>query len=142
MPYRFGWYMPRRVIYILLEGNLTVEDIIVLKEESREFALTGDAPVHAIIDCLNLNGVPHDLPGILRGIRQGGQLLDGFSVIVTSNRLAQFLGATLFQLLKLELRITATVPEAVDILLHFDKTLLEATPDLTTPVDNTYENFT
>jgi hypothetical protein len=128
MSYRFSWYVPRRVIYIHMEGILTLGDLGALKEESRTFALNGDAPVHAIIDCLEVTGLPHDLPGILRGMREGETPLAGaFSVIVTSNRLAQFLSATLFQLLKLELRIAPTVADAFDILTRFDATLLTTT---------------
>lgn len=127
MAYQFSWYTPRRVIYIHLAGTLTLAELAALKEESRTFALNGDAPVHAIIDCLEVTGLPHDLRGILREMRQGESPLENaFSVIVTSNRLAQFLSSTLFQLLKLELRIAPTVADAVEILTRFDATLLKA----------------
>ncbi|HEX2622407.1 MAG TPA: hypothetical protein VHL11_19745, partial [Phototrophicaceae bacterium] len=88
MPYEFSWYVPRRVIYVRIHGDLTVNELTQLKEESRDFASKGDAPVHAIIDTLAMTSMPHDLPGIFRSMMQGERPLNAFSVLVTTNRIA------------------------------------------------------
>lgn len=122
MSYKLSWLVEHRVLLCHQWGTLSKTDFWSLLEEIRESVITSNGPVHVITDARNVQHSElqcDDLKGFLAMQAKNA----GWMIILGKGRFARLNGAVASQLLNLRSAAVATTDEAIDYLLHIDKTL-------------------
>jgi hypothetical protein len=117
------WLVDKRVLHIVLEGELTAELIHNMVLQSREMTRMGIRPVHAVADATHAESIPKHINTIVREYQEVKPEDNGFTVLIATSPLTRFFTQLLFRALRLEVRFAATVDDALAILGRIDPTL-------------------
>jgi hypothetical protein len=121
MPYRLGWYIENKVVYLDLIGEISgdeykeaIANIIKASEE------IGNIPLHTLADNRHLEKWPNltSLTGITMPENRGWVISVG-----VSNGLLKFLSSTAGQLLRLDMKMVNDISEAIQVLQRVDPEL-------------------
>jgi hypothetical protein len=133
MPYEMTWLVDKRVLYVVLTGELVLDELHELVTQSREMTDNGINPVHAIADATRSHSLPKHINGILKEFKQVTPQDTGFTVIIANNALTRFFAQTLLKIMRLEVRFAPNVDEALNILHRVDQTIPITFPQLEKP---------
>ncbi|MDX2078487.1 MAG: hypothetical protein SFZ02_18795 [bacterium] len=123
MPYTMTWLIDKRVLHIVIEGELNAETIRQMVAESRKMTDEGISPVHAIADATHADSIPKHIPTILKEYGGVSPQDSGFTVIIANSPVTRFLSQALLRLLRLEIRFGADIDDALNILHRVDTTI-------------------
>lgn len=119
MSYSITVYRPSKLLYVRIVGELTVEEMQSLAEESIRYTNDGET-YHAIVDLQGLKHLPANLPMMLRSFRSTRTPNPGFTAIVSSSKLFSFLGNAVLQAAGAEVRHCNSISEALIVLQRVD----------------------
>jgi hypothetical protein len=114
MAYRVFWHIPQQVIFVELEGNLTLKDFQQLNRDVVELlgAESADRPVTLVIDVTRPTTTPQAFEQ-LKASQTYTQRRDLKSIIVvSSNKFIRLMMLLTFNLCRPSLRFCDTVDEA------------------------------
>ncbi|HRF96342.1 MAG TPA: hypothetical protein PLZ51_14150 [Aggregatilineales bacterium] len=123
MPYKMTWLIDKRVLHIVIEGELSGDTIREMVAESRKMTDDGIKPVHAIADATHTHSIPKHIPTILKEYGGVTPQDTGFTVIIATSPVTRFLAQALLRLLRLEIRFGSDIQDALNILHRVDTTL-------------------
>ena len=123
MSYTLSWLVDKRVLYLVIEGEVTANLIREIIADSVAMAKEGIFPVHTITNATQAKSIPKNTPAILNEFKNTKLETTGFSVVITTNPLIRFLSQFLLKLFRLELRFASDLDDAMLILGRMDNTL-------------------
>ncbi len=123
MGYEVYYLVDRRVIFIDLQGKLTMDELRVMTAESRRLSEEGIPFVHVLSDTreLKVDFKVNDFMGLFRGLPPIPTV--GWSVHVTDNALHRFFFSLIAQLTSNKTRTFATIEEAIAFIQKADDTV-------------------
>ncbi|MBC8097896.1 MAG: hypothetical protein H7Y11_00500 [Armatimonadetes bacterium] len=126
MAYKISWLVPNRVMYQQYHGAVTLEDIITIQAMVDEYMEIGIAPVHVLIEVLELTDYPKRLAELQSVIKPKINEKQGWIVIVTTNTLIRFLASvgTQLSLIKVNMTTVDTRDAALKFLQEHDPLLV------------------
>ncbi len=139
LQYDIYWLVQKRVLVYRLDGDYDLEIMRLGAQDVHQHVLTGQPPVHLIIDTTNLTSPSADFRGPMNDLQEyRGQQEMGWTVLVASSALVRFFGNVAARLLQTNFRIAYSFDEAVSLLWKLDPLVEQAaslpiSPDLTTP---------
>src|SRR5271166_1571023 len=123
MPVVASWYVENRVGYTAVIGEMTIEDVRKMSVFVQTCMDQGQAPVHIIVDLLQLQAIPKNVPEFIKEFPRSGHPNTGWIIIISSNPALRYLASVAVQLTKSEFQMFATLLEARDFLSNIDLTL-------------------
>lgn len=128
MPYAMDWIIDKRVMQIVIAGELDSEMIHAMVEDSRRMTDEGNSPIHAITDATRAESIPKYINQIIKEFKDVKPADSGFTIIIANSSVTRFFAQMLLRVLRLEVRFAADMEEAMDILRRVDTTLLNNIP--------------
>lgn len=122
MPYTTEWMTPQRVIFVKGHGSITADEVERLGAELNKEVLTGVPLVHVIIDATDVEAFDIGLAEA-RAIKLDKQLMVGWVILVTPDRMMRLIATIVMQVLNQRIRFVKTMDEAVSFLTGNDDTL-------------------
>jgi hypothetical protein len=124
MPFQSSWYVDKRVLYVELIGELTVEDLKGIVQMYYAIEET-DGPLHSITDTSKMTKFPTN-PAQLAGAFKGykGNSTSGWSIILSNNALANFAMVFVAKFSDARYKTAHSVEDAVQFLSEIDPTLV------------------
>jgi hypothetical protein len=123
MPYQMNWIVDKRVMHIVIEGELDVTLIQQMVAQSRTMSQEGISPIHAITDATRAESIPKYISTIIKEFQDVKAEDDGYTVIIATSPVTRFFAQMLLKTLRLEVRFVADIDEALYVLRHVDPTL-------------------
>lgn len=133
MPYAMDWIIDKRVMRIVIAGELDSETIHTMVEDSRRMTNEGISPIHAIADATRAESIPKYINQIIKEFKDVKPESSGFTIIIANSSVTRFFAQMLLRVLRLEVRFAVDMDEALDILRRVDTTLLSNTPPQSQP---------
>jgi len=130
MPYEMTWLVDKRVLYIVLTGELSADELRELVAQSRDMTDAGIKPIHAIADATRSHALPKHINSILKEFKQVTPQDTGFTVIIANNALTRFFAQTLLKIMRLEVRFAPNIEESLNILHRVDQTIPITLPQI------------
>ena len=130
MAYELSWVVPMRIIMIKLEGEVSLEEMTHMIDETHTMLNAGMAPVHVIIDAAELSNKPVNFQQINQVSASIRNPAVGWWVMVNAGKMVGFTASVLSKLVGVKLKTAATIKEARTILERVDLTLEPETPTL------------
>jgi hypothetical protein len=123
MGYEVSYLVDRRIVFIHLQGKLTMDELRVMTAESRRLSEEGIPFVHVLSDTreLKVDFKVSDFMELFRGLPPIPTV--GWSVHITDNALQRFFFSLISQLVHNKTRTFATVEEGIAFLQKIDDTL-------------------
>lgn len=128
MPYAMDWVIDKRVMRIVIAGELDSETIHTMVEDSRRMTDEGISPIHAIADATRAESIPKYINQIIKEFKDVQPQDSGFTIIIANNSMTRFFAQMLLRVLRLEVRFAADMEEAMNILRRIDPKLPIAIP--------------
>lgn len=126
MAYQVSWYLADRVLLVQISGVISLDELRRVRDDCWTLSESGTQPVHAIVDLSGIESVPHNLNEIAKLMSESKPNSTGFSMLIIKNRVVRFLGETLYQLLRLDMRNADSVEAAGAALALIDRSLSSA----------------
>ncbi len=123
MPFDIRWYIPHRVIYINVHGELTLEDLRQSHAATLDYIAQGQAPVHIISDTSAMEKFPHGLNAYKEILGQKTHPNTGWVVTITHNQLQRLLANMTTQIAGGQQKSMVSFEDALDFLQRVDLTL-------------------
>ena len=133
MAYTFSWVVPQRILLIELEGEVKVEEMSPLVDETHAHVNSGQAPVHILIDANKLMNRPVNFQQITQLSKSMSNPATGWWIIMNPGKMVWFTASVLSKLLGVKLKSAESTEEAIIILQRVDLTL-GAQPTQTLPI--------
>lgn len=133
MPYAMDWIIDKRVMRIVIAGELDSETIHTMVEDSRRMTNEGISPIHAIADATRAESIPKYINQIIKEFKDVKPESSGFTIIIANSSVTRFFAQMLLRVLRLEVRFAVDMDEALDILRRVDTTLLSNIPPQSQP---------
>ena len=133
MAYTFSWVVPQRILLIELEGEVKVEEMSPLVDETHAHVNSGQAPVHILIDANKLMNKPVNFQQITQLSKSMSNPATGWWIIMNPGKMVWFTASVLSKLLGVKLKSAESTQEALSILQRVDLTL-GAQPTQTLPI--------
>ena len=133
MAYTFSWVVPQRILLIELEGEVKVEEMSPLVDETHAHVNSGQAPVHILIDANMLMNKPVNFQQITQLSKSMSNPATGWWIIMNPGKMVWFTASVLSKLLGVKLKSAESTQEALSILQRVDLTL-GAQPTQTLPI--------
>jgi hypothetical protein len=123
MGYEVSYLVEKRVVFIYLQGKLTMSELRVMTAESRRLCEEGIPFVHVLSDTreLKVDFKVSDFMELFRGLPPIPTV--GWSVQITDNALQRFFFSLIAQLTHNKTRTFVTVEEGIAFLQKIDDTL-------------------
>lgn len=120
MPYRLGWYLQGKVVYLDLIGKISADEYRNAISQVTEASLETGNALHTLADNRHLETWPPltSLTGISMPEDYGWVIAVG-----VSNGFLKFITATASQILSLNMKMVADLPEAITVLQRVDPSL-------------------
>ncbi len=121
------WLVPNKVVRLTLVGALSVEQFAIIGQRISEMVMgSGTPPVHLLIDQHRLDAFPKSLSALQEARALRATPNTGYVVLVGGSRLGLFLDNMIAQLLRVEMRATQSIPQAMELLHSLDAQLRPA----------------
>lgn len=106
MPYEVGWLIESRVVMARIHGDVIEADGIDMLYEMARLIDSGHAPVHILIDTLDITRVPKNLMPLVQAISEVGISRErtGYMMVLSNNQLHNFIGAVAAKMAGVRLR--------------------------------------
>jgi hypothetical protein len=128
MAYELSWVVPSRIMLIKLEGEVSIEEMTQMIDETHAHVNSGQAPVHILIDAANLHNKPVNFQQINQISTSMANPSTGWWVLVNAGKMVGFTASVLSKLVGVKLKTAATIKEARTILERVDLTLEPENP--------------
>jgi hypothetical protein len=130
MPSHVSWYLEKRVILAILDGDMTLEASYAVSDSVAQHLEQGLAPVHLVVDTTTLGKYPNSLKEIrnVSSRYMANPNLGRIVVVSAANPVTRFIASTLTQLAGIRLRLVDTLDEALMTLKQVDETLADVLP--------------
>jgi len=119
-----SWYIPNRVVYLNLSGDISMDDAIDMGKTNLDFLNAGEPPVHFIIDATEIGSAPLRLSLATEASSWVKHDNIGWVVIVGMSGFPKFLLTVIHNTLRFKMGNANSIPEAVEWLTKNDATLL------------------
>ena len=124
MPIHVDWYIPKRVIFIQLDGDITINDIHIMNHQLQDKLNVCEPLVHMLIDQSRIGRFPINIKEIrelltVMRYEHFGQLIMYGKV----NSLGEFVSGMVARMGGLKLRTFKTEETALEFLMHQDESL-------------------
>ncbi len=123
MLYECHWYVDQRILYQKISGAIVPQDLMTIQTDGDPKIESGIRYVHVIVDALDVTNFPINLGDLNKVMRRTSSDKRGWTVIIASNRMLQFLASTLIQLAGMRVRVFPTLDEGVAFILQQDNTI-------------------
>lgn len=129
MPCQIQWYAEKRVVYQRLYGNITLEDVRYVNQQSAVYLSAGIPLVHVIVNLTEVEHFPTSL-GTIREMLKAPSQKDATGWVLiygADNPLLRFVASMVAQLAgeKVRLRMVDDLAQAVEIIRQQDETLAD-----------------
>lgn len=126
MAYQTTWLLPGRVIHVQYFGRLTADELQAQSDTTKAMVNAGSAPVHIIVDTLNMTRLDVSL-GDMRAII--GQKADniGWTLIVRHNDFVQFFATVVMKMAQARYAFMDSMDDAAAFLRDHDDSLRHVT---------------
>ena len=123
MPFQSSWYIEKRIRYVELTGELSVEDLRGIIKVTNAVEET-DGPIHSITDIAKLTKFPTN-PMQLGDVFKGydSTSTSGWSVVVSNNVLANFALVIVSKFSDARFQTVSNIEEALKFLCEIDPTV-------------------
>lgn len=123
--YTTEWRIDRRVILTVVKSSdLTIQDMCEINQALVDLVRVGEPPlVHAIIDCRGIEKFQMNIPSISRILTFLEEPRMGWILIVSDDKLINFVASLVTQLAGTRFRNFSSVENAWDFLSNVDETL-------------------
>lgn len=119
MPYKTFWYKENEIVFTEVVGEFTVAEMVSMNQEYVENYFTGDGrKIHLIADLRAMDNYPKNLAQIRDATKMtASQEGMGWIILIgTDNPFVKFMATTVFQLVRVNCKIVATLEDADDLL--------------------------
>lgn len=119
MPYKTFWYKENEIVFTEVVGEFTVAEMVSMNQEYVENYFTGDGrKTHLIADLRAMDNYPKNLAQIRDATKMTASQegLGWIILIGTDNPFVKFMATTVFQLVRVNCKIVATLEDAEDLL--------------------------
>lgn len=130
MAYELSWLLDKRIIHLRTFGVLSTEEYRSSAGEILESFDNGIAPVHVIVDHLDVEKIEFDPKLVKELIFAETHANGGWTILVSASKLAKFSLSMITQLNKVPMNTCDTVQQALVTLQRVDQTLPDLTPAL------------
>jgi hypothetical protein len=130
MPFQVKWYVEGRVATVYNWGELTVDEVRATNQELLALVRSGTAPVHLVVDTLDVTRLPSSFVPMLKEIeifRHEPNM--GWSIMVTNSSVLHFFGMLSSNLNRTSYRALRNYREVNDLLKKVDPTLVDLLPE-------------
>ncbi len=128
MPYQFDWIVPQRVVFTRIYSEVKPEEVTEILIQSRERTLSGQSPVHFIIDASALEKQSFNLSKLNEWSSILPSRTGGWWVVINPNAVAMFAITLVTKTLGIKLKSAHSLEDAIQILKNIDQTLIEQLP--------------
>lgn len=128
---RIQWYLEKRVLYNILEGNISVESIAKGSEIIQALAESCDAPIDIIFDASQVTVAPTHI-GQLTDVTDmlfNGNLVNHV-IVITDNPIQRFIGNIVLQVFRKSSKIVPNLETAITTLKHLNPSLSDLSSEL------------
>jgi hypothetical protein len=124
MPYKIGWHIPGRVIYGVVSGVQTLDELTEANQTVMSMLDEGMRPVHFIMDDSQLKRTPINLKQLQIALAYVRHTRIGWIVLVGKNNpVLSILVSTLISLMRVKSRRVESLDTAMAFLRTVDNTL-------------------
>lgn len=123
MLYECHWYVDQRILYQKVSGTIVSQDLVTIQADGDPKIESGIRYVHVIVDALEVTNFPINLGDLNKVMHRITSDKRGWTVIIATNRMLQFLASTLIQLAGMRVRVFSTLDEGVAFILQQDNTI-------------------
>lgn len=124
MPFAMTWYIPKRVIYLKIEGDITIADIEAISTHLIEMLDQGTAPVHCFADDENIGKIPYKIAEFRKTATALAHPSMGWLIAIgLVHPMVNFIIPLIAQLFKVNYYRCYTVKQAQDILTRRDTSI-------------------
>ena len=123
MPCEVSWYHPEKIVYFRVFDVLTVEQLAQASAIIGDNVMTGAAPVHLIVDVVNMKSIPTNVLEIKKLNEYLGDERMGWLIVVGANHLVTMIATVISQLAKTRYRNFKSLEPALMFLASQDETL-------------------
>lgn len=125
MPHTVEWYLEHRVLYVRATGIITLEEIKESDADGDRLLAEGDAPIHTIVEHVDVVKVPASIQSIRQAMSHLGHPDMGWIILVSPNRsIWSYVGQIVAQMAMIPFRRFDTMGEALAFLNEADPSLL------------------
>lgn len=124
MPCEFRWYIPNRVLYQRMYGEITLEELRGFNVESLQYVEQGQAPVHTLVDMREVTKYPMNLREISSQLLNDPGPKLGWVMVITNNPVLRFLASVVVQVAKVRTGVFPSIDEALAFVAKRDETLI------------------
>ncbi|MFN8527416.1 MAG: hypothetical protein U0670_02250 [Anaerolineae bacterium] len=99
MPFKVGWLIPARVVFVYSHGEITMDDYQYVTPIGAKYVDEGEAPVHTFTDSRDVKSMPRKVQEVIAMMRSMGSSSEkaGWIIHITPNSLHRFGGALVAQ---------------------------------------------
>lgn len=123
MAYLIQWHIPQRVLQIKLSGEVSLQDMVKMIDETHTYVNSGQAPVHILIDATDYANTPVNFQEISKIAPTMGNPNTGWWVLINPGKMMWFTSTILSKLLGVKIKTSNSLEEALLILERVDLSL-------------------
>lgn len=125
MPVEVSWMYSNRVIKVHQYGKVSSHQIVDAIAEAREMMKQGIAPVHTIVDGLDVEGKPDVALGDMRKLIPTIHETTGWMIVMQNRTMDRFFTSVGMQIAGIRYKFAPDEKSALKILLECDPTLID-----------------
>lgn len=129
MKYTMSWLIDKRVIFIVLQDELEVEEFRKFMIDLTAMVNEGTAPVHAVVDVRQITSAMHNMNGIGKVFADNRPQSNGFTILIGGNPVTRFFVQIFLSIAKLEVRFVKDMDEGMKVLYRVDINLPKTIPN-------------
>ncbi len=112
MGFEINWRSETQTIYLKMMGVVTPSEVMDMNRATIVLAQEYPAPIHIIIDTLEVSEIPPNLRWVLQMMRTNPAAPTGWNIVVQKNPLIQLMASTILRVLGVPFYVCATLDEA------------------------------
>ncbi len=125
MNYKLEWHVPKRVIYVTVSGDVSLEELEQFNHYMIEYLEQGKAPVHLVSVGENIKRVPTNLMEIKKTITYLQHPNMGWTIVVQekANPLTGFMLSVASQATGMKFHQVKNVSDGLEMLRRLDQSI-------------------
>jgi hypothetical protein len=119
-----SWYQPGRIVHVVIEGDLTLDDAETVNQVVTQYIREGQPPVHLLVEATRLGKFPLDLkrfPKLTGYLHEPN--LGKMAVITSQGALTKFFASIITQAAHIEMKLFDKLDDGMTFLRRVDITL-------------------
>ena len=125
MDYQLEWHIPKRVLNLIVSGDVSLEDLVRFNKDVLSYLEDGTAPVHLVSIGNNIRRVPTNLMLIKQTVTYLQHPSMGWTIIVQekANALTGFMVSVAAQATGMKLHQVKNVADGLETLRRLDQSI-------------------